>query len=156
MKTVFHAGDLLYGKLRPYLNKVTIPDFEGVCSTDILVFNQNQNISNRYLMRFLSTQNVVEYANLNSKGISLPRVSFDRLAQISIPLPPLAEQRRIVAAVEALLDRVNASQERLDRVPGLLKAFRQAVLAAACSGRLTEGWRGNFLMWKISQNSWKN
>lgn len=140
-KTVFYAGDVLYGKLRPYLNKVAIPDFNGVCSTDILVFHQNQFIINRYLMRYLSTEKVVEYANLNSKGNSLPRVSFDSLAQIPLPLPPLAEQRRIVAAVEALLARVNAARERLERVQGLLKEFRQAVLAAACSGRLTEGWR---------------
>jgi type I restriction enzyme S subunit len=86
-KTVFHAGDVLYGKLRPYLNKVTIPDFDGVCSTDILVFNQNQSIDSRYLMRYLSTGEVIEYTNLKSKGISLPRVSFESLSEILIPLP---------------------------------------------------------------------
>jgi type I restriction enzyme S subunit len=140
-KTVFHAGDVLYGKLRPYLNKVAIPDFDGVCSTDILVFNQNQSIDSRYLMRYLSTREVVEYANLKSKGISLPRVNFESLAEISIPLPPLAKQQRIVARVEALLSHVNAARDWLSRVPLIMKKFRQAVLAAACSGRLTEGWR---------------
>jgi len=140
-KTVFHSGDVLYGKLRPYLNKVTIPDFDGVCSTDILVFNQNQIIDSRYLMRFLSTREVVEYANLKSKGISLPRVNFESLAEIPIPLPSFADQQRIVARVEALLTHVNAARERLSRVPLIMKRFRQAVLAAACSGRLTEGWR---------------
>jgi len=48
-KTVFRRGDLLYGKLRPYLNKVAVPDFDGVCSTDILVFRQNSFISNTFL-----------------------------------------------------------------------------------------------------------
>ena len=57
------------------------------------------------------------------------------------PLPPLAEQRRIVAQVEALLARVQAARERLAKVPALLKRFRQSVLAAACSGQLTEDWR---------------
>jgi len=60
---------------------------------------------------------------------------------LSIPVPPLAEQKRIVAKVEELLARVNTGRERLDRVPKIMKRFRQAVLAAACSGRLTEGWR---------------
>jgi type I restriction enzyme S subunit len=58
-----------------------------------------------------------------------------------IHLPPPAEQKRIVAKVEELLARVNAAQERLARVPAILKRFRQAVLAAACSGRLTGDWR---------------
>ncbi|OPX70944.1 MAG: EcoKI restriction-modification system protein HsdS [Methanoregulaceae archaeon PtaB.Bin009] len=76
-----------------------------------------------------------------NKHVSQSSISRNVLAETPINLPPLAEQRRIVAAVEQLLARVNASRERLDRVPGLLKTFRQAVLAAACSGRLTEGWR---------------
>ena len=54
-----------------------------------------------------------------------------------IPLAPLAEQRRIVAKLETLLGKVDASQQRLAKIPVLLKRFRQSVLAAACSGRLT-------------------
>ncbi len=154
-KTVFHSGDVLYGKLRPYLNKVAIPDFDGVCSTDILVFNQNPIIDCRYLMRYLTTGDVVEYANRKSKGISLPRVSFESLSEILIPLPPFAEQQRIVARVEALLTQINAARERLHRVPLITKRFRQAVLAAACSGRLTEGWRENKLALSNIRNEQK-
>src|SRR5439155_16439844 len=57
------------------------------------------------------------------------------------PLPPLAEQRRIVVKLETLLGKVDACQQRLARIPILLKRFRQSVLAAACSGRLTADWR---------------
>jgi type I restriction enzyme, S subunit len=64
-----------------------------------------------------------------------------RAQKIPIPLAPLAEQKRIVAKVEELLARLNATRERLVKVPAILKHFRQAVLAAACSGRLTEDWR---------------
>jgi type I restriction enzyme S subunit len=63
------------------------------------------------------------------------------LESIYLPIPPLAEQQRIVARVEVLLTNVNAAHDRLSRVPLIMKKFRQAVLAAACSGRLTEGWR---------------
>src|SRR6185295_17288565 len=56
-------------------------------------------------------------------------------------LPPLPEQRRIIAKLEDLLAKVSSSRQRLARVPGLLKRFRQSVLAAACSGRLTTDWR---------------
>ncbi|MEQ1902705.1 MAG: restriction endonuclease subunit S [Pirellulaceae bacterium] len=65
----------------------------------------------------------------------------DALLDADIPLPPLAEQRRIVGKLELLLGKVSSSQQRLSRVPGLLKRFRQSVLAAACSGKLTADWR---------------
>ncbi len=142
-KTLFHSGDLLYGKLRPYLNKVCVPEFEGVCSTDILVFKQSPYLNNCYLMWFLSAPGFVDYANNNSSGVQLPRVNFQKLSSYRIPLPPLPEQHRIVAAIEALFARLDAANARFDRVPGILKRFRQAVLAAACDGRLTEEWRAN-------------
>lgn len=60
-----------------------------------------------------------------------------------VPVPPLNEQRRIVAKLEKLLSRVDAAQARLATIPRILKRFRQSVLAAACSGRLTADWRGD-------------
>jgi len=90
-----------------------------------------------WIISFLKT---VNWSNIQT-GTSQPLINQTIVKSLYIPLPPLTEQRRIVAAAEQLLARVNASRERLDRVPGLLKAFRQVVLAAACSGRLTEGWR---------------
>ncbi len=66
-----------------------------------------------------------------------------------LSLPPASEQRRIVTQVEALLEQVNRAKGRLDRVPLILKRFRQAVLAAACSGELTRGWRDDA---RIDQN----
>lgn len=140
-KAVFHAGDVLYGKLRPYLNKVYVAEFDGICSTDILVFPKNDVIENRLLRHFLSTPAVVEFANHHSAGVQLPRVSFSSLATLAVPLPPMSEQRRVVAKVETLLARVQAVRERLARVPLILKRFRKAVLAAACDGRLTADWR---------------
>jgi type I restriction enzyme S subunit len=144
-KSVFRAGDVLYGKLRPYLNKVCIPDFDGVCSTDILVFGPRAWVDNRFLRLFLSQRRVVDYATHNSAGIQLPRISFEKLSELDFPLPPLAEQKRIATRVEELLAQVNAARERLARVSAILKRFRQSVLAAACSGRLTTDWREQHL-----------
>lgn len=140
-KAVFRAGDVLYGKLRPYLNKVCIPDFDGICSTDILVFPQSEFVDSRYLLSLLMQPSVVEFANHNMSGVQLPRIRFDKLAGLEMPLAPLPEQKRIVAKVEALLERVNAARARLARLPAILKRFRQSILAAACSGQLTAEWR---------------
>lgn len=67
----------------------------------------------------------------------------DALLESEMPLPPLAEQRRIVAKLETLLGKVDACQRRLANIPRLLQRFRQSVLAAACSGRLTADWRAS-------------
>jgi type I restriction enzyme S subunit len=69
------------------------------------------------------------------------RVPTSFIEELELPLAPLAEQRRIVAKLETLLGKVDASQQRLAKIPVLLKRFRQSVLAAACSGRLTADWR---------------
>lgn len=138
---MFRAGDVLYGKLRPYLNKVCIPPFDGICSTDFLVFPQSQHLDSRILMWYLNRRELVEFAAHQQRGVELPRVNYSDLADLPFPLPPLAEQRRIAEKVESLLAGVNASRDRLQRVSAILKRFRQAVLAAACSGRLTADWR---------------
>lgn len=76
-------------------------------------------------------------------GHAVNQVSINQknLAEVPFIIAPLAEQRRIVGKLELLLGKVSSSQQRLSRVPGLLKRFRQSVLAAACSGKLTADWR---------------
>ncbi len=76
-------------------------------------------------------------------GSAQPKLTQRNLNRIRIPIPPLPEQQRIMAKVEALLEWVNQARERLARVPDILKRFRQSVLAAACSGQLTADWRGD-------------
>ena len=73
-KTLFNAGDVLYGKLRPYLNKHSRVDFAGVASTDILVFRPKGIFGSRLLDNYLGLSHVVAYAQSHSKGINLPRV----------------------------------------------------------------------------------
>jgi len=81
------------------------------------------------------------YIEQNSRGSGLQHISPDVFWDIRVPLAPLAEQKRIVAKIEELLPLVNAAKEHLNRTSQIMKRFRQAVLSAACTGRLTEGWR---------------
>jgi type I restriction enzyme S subunit len=74
-------------------------------------------------------------------GSAITRLTLEIIRKSEIPTPPLPEQKRIVARVEELLSSVNAARDRLARVPAILKRFRQAVLAAACEGRLTREYR---------------
>ena len=79
--------------------------------------------------------------SLQKQSPGIPNVNASKLKKLEISLPPLEEQKRIVAKVEELLARVSAARERLARVEKILKRFRQSVLSAACSGRLTADWR---------------
>ncbi len=83
-----------------------------------------------------------DFNDFQSQTTNLRNLDFhDFLDGVTLPLPPLAEQRRIVARAEELLARVEVVRRRLDALPGIVRRFRQAVLGAAFSGRLTERWR---------------
>ncbi|KKG75490.1 restriction endonuclease subunit S [Methanosarcina mazei] len=94
-------------------------------------------INRIFLYYLLKTLNLANY----DTSTAIPGINRNDIYSQLVPLPPLSEQHRIVSAIEALFARLDATNEKLDRVPGILKKFRQSVLAAACDGRLTEDWR---------------
>ena len=100
-KFVFTKNHLLYGKLRPYLGKIAAPDFGGICSTDILPIRPSARLDRRYLLHYLRTPRMVAHAANGAVGINLPRLSPKFLASFEIPLPPVEDQRRIAAVLDA-------------------------------------------------------
>lgn len=95
LKTRFVAGDILYGKLRPYLNKVGIAPQAGLCSTEIWAFTPNSLIDSRFATFFLASSFFVDRVASLTKGANLPRLDAETFDSIEIPLPPLSEQQRI-------------------------------------------------------------
>ena len=140
-KNRFAAGDVLYGKLRPYLNKVVFADADGYCTTEIVPIKASEAVKSRYLFHWLKSATFIDYVTSVSHGLNMPRLGTDAGKQAPFVLAPLPEQTRIADKLDAVLARVDACRDRLDRVPGILKRFRQSVLAAATSGKLTEDWR---------------
>ena len=102
-KNIFQCGNVLYGKLRVYLNKVIIADEDGYCTSEILPLNFGENIFNRYAQIVLMSPMFVQYANKNSYGTKMPRLGTKAGQLALIPLPPLAEQKRIVEWLKKLL-----------------------------------------------------
>ncbi len=132
---MFEADDVLYGRLRPYLNKVFRPDFEGRCSPEFIVFRSLPYIESKYLQYLLNSSEFVAFASQLTQG-DRPRVKFEQLASYPFPLPPLAEQQRIVAAIEKRLSQIDDGVTLLQRAQQRLKRYREAVLQAASEGRL--------------------
>ena len=135
-KNVFCAGDLLYGKLRPYLNKHGIAKFDGVCSTDILVFKESEQAEIKFINYFLSLPKFIEYAVANSKGINLPRVSEKIILRAEIFLPPPEEQKEIVRLLDDLLGREQRTKELALKTVEHVELMKKLILARAFRGEL--------------------
>src|SRR5262244_466575 len=131
----FWPGDVLYGRLRPYLNKVYRPEFEGLCSAEFIVFPSIDHLAMKYLQYLLNSTSFVSFASHLNEG-DRPRVDFDQISSYPVPLPPLPEQHRIVAEIEKQFTRLDAGVAALERARVNLKRCRSSVLKAACEGRL--------------------
>ncbi|NWG52883.1 MAG: restriction endonuclease subunit S [Hydrogenophilaceae bacterium] len=108
----FTAEHVLYSKLRPYLNKVATPDFEGKCSTELIPLRPRPGVDRRFLAYALRRKAVADAITTASIGARMPRADLSILMRQPIPLPPIEEQRRIAAA--------------LDRAARLVKLHKQA------------------------------
>ncbi|MBF8651544.1 restriction endonuclease subunit S [Pseudomonas putida] len=133
-KNSFVKGDVLYGKLRPYLNKVLVAEDDGFCTTEILPFRCHGPFVAHYFMVALKSPYFLSYVNAKSYGMKMPRLGTEDGRQALFPLPPLAEQHRIVAKVDelmALCDRLEARQvdavsAHVQLVQALLGSLTQA------------------------------
>jgi len=119
-KFKFTSEHILYGKLRPNLNKVCLPNFQGVCSTDIIPIKPKTSISNRYFLTYLLRQEFfVKEATAKSAGANLPRISPNILESFQIYIPPLPLQQKfatLVEKTEALKEKQKQSGKELENL----------------------------------------
>lgn len=102
-KTVFEKGDILYSKLRPYLLKILVASDGGICTPEIVPFTVYGGISAGYIVNFLKSPYVDGIVNGETYGMKMPRVGTDTIISLLTPIPPLAEQKRIVEKIEELM-----------------------------------------------------
>ena len=116
------------------------------------VLRPSPPIYTRYFGHFFSSKAYRDSVSEMARGVNINNLKRDHFQAINIPLAPFLEQKRIADKLDAVLSRVDAVNARLSRIAPLLKRFRQSVLAAATSGRLTEDWRNSNTM----HISWSN
>ncbi|SHL57517.1 type I restriction enzyme, S subunit [Fibrobacter sp. UWOV1] len=108
----FEKGDVLYSKLRTYLNKVLVASNDGYCTTEIMPI-KTTFISNHYLCMVLRSRYFLDYTAMCGYGVKMPRLSTNDAKNGLIPLPPLAEQARIVAKIEELFSTLDQMERNL-------------------------------------------
>ena len=137
-------GDTLFSTVRTYLKNIAFVEKEfdsSVASTGFAVLRPSKLIQGKFIFYYTLTNQFLEPLNALQRGISYPAIKSSIVFEQEIPLPPLAEQKRIVAKLDAAFGLLDRMKERLARIPELLKNFRQAVLTQAVTGKLTEDWR---------------
>lgn len=138
------ADDILFSNVRTNLRNVALIASSlpaQLCSTGFTVLRPTAVVLPEYLLRWVLTDEFTDVISETQTGTHYPATSDSQVLAQPVRLAPLAEQKRIVEKVETLLADVNHARDRLAKVPLILKRFRQSVVAAACSGKLTEEWR---------------
>ena len=138
-KHPFEKGNVLYSKLRPYLNKVIIADEDGVCTSEILAFDFTP-IFNRYAQVYLMSPFFVEHAMSDAYGVKMPRLGSKQGNAALMPIPPITEQIRIVGRIDAitpLVLRYSDFEINLNRLnSSITDILKKSILQEAIQGKL--------------------
>ena len=138
-KTVFRAGDILFGKLRPYFRKVVRPRFDGICSTDIWVVRPRTGVDASYLFYLLASSPFVGFATQGAGGTRMPRAKWEHVSGFSFRLPSIDEQRAIAQILGALDDKIELNRRMSATLESSLKAMFQSWFERS-KKRVPEGW----------------
>ena len=137
-KHIFKKGDVLYSKLRPYLNKVVIAPQDGFCTSEILPLDFQGAYYNSFAQKLLMSPYFLSTVNMLTYGVKMPRLGKDDAVQILLPLPPLAEQKRIVEKIEQIFRQADTIEQNRLALKTAVRHTKSRVLDLAVRGKLTE------------------
>ena len=135
-KHKFCKGQLLYSKLRPYLNKVLIAPKDGYCTSEILPLTLYGNISPEYIRTFLMSDTFLAYVDLISYGVKMPRLGTEDGKRSLIALPPLQEQFRIDTKLQETLEKIEYLKLHSNELEKIIKTIKSKILDLAIRGKL--------------------
>lgn len=141
-KVIFHKGQILYSKLRPYLKKILVAPQDGICTPELVPFWAYGGLDAQYIVSVLRAPHVDFAINAVTYGVKMPRVGTETMVNLLVPLPPLAEQKRIVAKIEELLPLIERYEKAWSRLEDFNKRFpgdmQKSILQMAIQGKLVE------------------
>ena len=141
-RVCFAKGQILYSKLRPYLKKILVAPDAGICTPELVPFSAYGGIRPDYIANALRAPHVDFVINSVTYGVKMPRVGTETMVNLLIPLPPLAEQKRIVAKIEELLPLIDRYEKAWGRLEEFNRRFpadmQKSLLQMAIQGKLVE------------------
>ncbi len=135
-KPAFRQGDVVYGYLRPYLNKVWVAEFDGLCSVDQYVYSVSEEANAEYVAWFLRSPLFLERAPINVAPGQLPRIRTEEVALVSIDLPSLPDQRRIANELRSQMETVERARLSAERELEGIAALPATLLRRAFLGEV--------------------
>lgn len=140
IKTAFTQGDVLFGKLRPYLRKYAVAPFDGICTTEILAIHPKDDLADRnFLFQLMQGDGVFSTVEALSYGTKMPRVSWSDLADIVVGVPPLSEQRHIAAILTAVDDKLDVIARQIEATQTLKQGLMQTLFSRGVGTQDADG-----------------
>jgi type I restriction enzyme, S subunit len=133
---VFQRGDILFGKLRPYLAKVYLAKEKGICSTEFLVFRTKGNVFNHYLKQFMISYGFISLINSSTYGAKMPRANSDFIGNQLMIIPPIAEQKDICEFINSINKKIDRIVDSKKLEIKRLKEYKTTLINSAVTGKI--------------------
>jgi type I restriction enzyme S subunit len=163
LSNTFEIGDVLFGKLRPYLAKVWVAEFQGRCTTELLVM-EPRSVESRFLRYICLSRDFIDAVDASTFGSKMPRADWDFIGNMPVPLPDVATQNAVANYLDQETERLDALVEAKSQLLGLLAEKRRALIARTVTRGLDSDiplrdsgipWLGKIPMhWEIERAKW--
>lgn len=130
----FFEGDVLFGKLRPYLAKVFLADKNGICVSEFLVL-KSEGILNRFLKFLMLSGVFIEVVNSSTYGTKMPRANWEFIGNLKIPIPSLEEQKAIAEYLDTQIEKIDLAICKIKSQINLIKEYKTTLICEAVCGR---------------------
>lgn len=132
----FCIGDILFGKLRPYLAKVFLCSFDGIAFGDLLAYRPIKDYASKYAFYSLISEDFIKIVDSSTYGTKMPRASSEFLSEMRLTVPPLKEQQQIANYLDEKTSKIDILIEKSNKSIELLKEKRTAIISAAVTGKI--------------------
>lgn len=132
----FAKGDVLFGKLRPYLAKALLAEQDGLCVGEALIFRTTKHLLNKFLIYRILSRDFIDYIDGSTQGAKMPRAEWEFIKTLKIVYPSIEEQQKIVDYIDREREQIDKVMEKMETQIEELREYRQALITSAVTGKI--------------------